>query len=44
MILLSFTDLVGFSQSVYVFSEEQGIGSIQVNGTAGVEVRVFGGI
>ena len=32
-----------FSMSEYVFAEEQGTGSVTVEGSSGVTVRVFGG-
>lgn len=41
---LYYTGFLAFSRNMYVFSEEQGIGSIQIDGTAGLMARVVGGI
>ena len=37
------TAFVGFSESEYIFAEEDGTGSVMIEGTPGVEVRVMGG-
>lgn len=39
-----FIGALSFSQSTYEFSEADGTGTIQINGTAGLEVRVVGGM
>ena len=42
-ITISPTAFAGFSRPQYVFAEEDGTGSVMIEGTPGVEVRVRGG-
>ena len=44
VLIFSSLGVVGFSMTEYVFQEEDGTGTVSVVGTAGLTVRVVGGL